>query len=140
VVGDLAAGVALAVVVVRAEILIAHAGVSQQLGGLQLGVLGGDARFGGAASSHSHIVNTPRTSSAREMNRASQPRTVEAGQPSPAAIFRWPVPAALAVRPAQITAASSARRSRQLTGSSTCVTPQPRHRDRRGRSRQPIPP
>jgi hypothetical protein len=50
------------------------------------------------------------------------------------------VPAALAVRPAQITAAPSARRSRQLTGNSTCVTPQPWHRDRRGRSRQPIPP
>jgi hypothetical protein len=46
VVGDLAAGVALAVVVVRAEILVAHAGVSQQLGGLQLGVPGGDAGFG----------------------------------------------------------------------------------------------
>ena len=67
------------------------------------------------------MVNTPRTSSARDVNRASQQRTVEAGLPSPAAIFRWPAPAALAVRPAQITAAPSARRSRQLTGSSTHV-------------------
>jgi hypothetical protein len=38
VVGDLAAHVALALVVTRAEILISHAGVSQQPGGLQLGV------------------------------------------------------------------------------------------------------
>jgi hypothetical protein len=41
---------------------------------------------------------------------------------------------------AQITATPSARRSRQLTGSRTCVTPQPQHRDLRGQSRQPIPP
>jgi hypothetical protein len=95
---------------------------------------------GSGSRAHSHMVNTPRTSSARDVNRASQPRTVETGQPSLAAIFRWPVRAELAVRPAQIIAAASARRSRQLTGSSTCVTPQPRHRDRRGRSRQPIPP
>jgi hypothetical protein len=51
VVGDLTADVALAVVVVRAEVGVAHAGVSQQLGGLQLGVPGGDACFGRAASS-----------------------------------------------------------------------------------------
>ena len=49
--GDLAAGVALAVVVVRAGVFIAHAGVSQQPGGLQLGVAGGGAGSGGAASS-----------------------------------------------------------------------------------------
>jgi hypothetical protein len=45
-------------------------------------------RGGSGSRAHSHIVNTPRTNSAREVNRASQPRTVEAGQPSPAAIFR----------------------------------------------------
>jgi hypothetical protein len=43
VVGDMAAEVALALVVVRAGVLISHAGVSQQLGGLQLGVPGDDA-------------------------------------------------------------------------------------------------
>ena len=44
VVGDLAADVALALVVVRAEVLVAHAGVGQQLVvDLQLGVADGDA-------------------------------------------------------------------------------------------------
>ena len=46
---DVAVHVPLAVVVVRAEVLISHAGVSQQLGGLQLGVPGGGARLGRAA-------------------------------------------------------------------------------------------
>ena len=49
--GDLAAGVALALVVVRAEVGVAHAGVSQQRGGLQLGVPGRGACPGRAASS-----------------------------------------------------------------------------------------
>jgi len=50
--GDRAADVALALVVVQAEVRIAHAGVGQQLaGGLQLGVPGGDACLGRAASS-----------------------------------------------------------------------------------------
>ena len=44
--------VALALVVVRAEVGVAHAGVGQQLVvDLQLGVPGGDACFGRAASS-----------------------------------------------------------------------------------------
>jgi hypothetical protein len=52
VVGDLPADAALAFVVVRAEVLIAHAGVGQQLVvDLQLGVPGGDAGLGRAASS-----------------------------------------------------------------------------------------
>ena len=51
VVGDMAADVALALVVVRAGVLTSHAGVSQQLGGLELGVPGGDACLGRAASS-----------------------------------------------------------------------------------------
>ena len=50
VVSDLPAGVALALVVVSAEVLIPHAGVSQQLGGLQLGVADGDLGFGLAAA------------------------------------------------------------------------------------------
>ena len=49
-VGDLAADVALAFVVVRAEVLVSHAGVGQQLVvDLQLGVPGGNAGFGRAA-------------------------------------------------------------------------------------------
>src|SRR6266536_2254261 len=100
----------------------------------------GGSGGGSASSAHSHTVNSPRTSSARAANRASQSRTVDAGLPSTAAIGRCPSPAALPASAAQITATPSARRSRQLTGSSTCVTPQPPHRDRRGRSRHPIPP
>src|SRR5262249_16602022 len=37
---------------------------------------------GSGSTAHSSTVKTPRTSSAREANRASQPRTVEAGRPS----------------------------------------------------------
>ena len=99
------------------------------------GISGG----GSASSAHNHTVNSPRTAPAREANRASQSRTVDAGLPRPDAIGRNPSPAAFPASAAQITATPSARRSRQLTGSSTCVTPQPAHRDRRGRSRQPIP-
>jgi hypothetical protein len=52
VVGDLAADVALPLVVAGAEVLVAHAGVGQQLvQDFQLGVPGGDACFGRAASS-----------------------------------------------------------------------------------------
>jgi hypothetical protein len=44
VVGDLAAGLGAALVVVRAEVLVSHAGVGQELAGdLQLGVAEGDA-------------------------------------------------------------------------------------------------
>src|SRR6516162_2887455 len=51
VVGDLAAHVALALVVIRAEVLVPHAGVGQQLVvDLQLGVPGGDAVVVRAAS------------------------------------------------------------------------------------------
>jgi hypothetical protein len=51
VVADLPAGLAAALVVVRAEVLIAHAGVGQQLVvDLQLGVADGDACFGFAAA------------------------------------------------------------------------------------------
>ena len=99
----------------------------------------GGSGGGSASSAHNHTVNTPRISSAREANRASQSRTVDSGLPTSRATGRCPSPAALPASAAQITATPSARRSRQLTGSSTCVTPQPAHRDRRGRSRQPIP-
>ena len=55
------------------------------------------ASGGGSASrAHNHLVNSPRTSPAREANRATQLRTVDAGHPSAAAIFRCPAPAALA--------------------------------------------
>ena len=68
---------------------------------------------------------------ARDTNRASQSRTVDSARPASRATGRYPSPAALPASAAQITATPSARRSRQLTGSSTCVTPHPPHRDRR---------
>jgi hypothetical protein len=48
----------------------------------------GGSGGGSASSAHNHLVNTPRTSPARKANRASQLRTVDAGSPSTAAIFR----------------------------------------------------
>ena len=51
--------------------------------------------------------------------RRTQPRTVPAGRPSRAAIRRCPQPAAASTTPAPITTASSARRSRALTGNNT---------------------
>lgn len=80
-------------------------------------------------------VNTMRIGSAREANRRSQPRTVPAGRPNAAAIHRCPRPAALASRPALITAATSARPDSATAGSSTCLPAQPPQRARRGRSR-----
>jgi para-nitrobenzyl esterase len=53
-------------------------------------------------------VNNTRTSSARAPNRRSQPRTVAAGRPNPAAIGRWPSPAALANNAEPITDTASA--------------------------------
>jgi hypothetical protein len=50
VVGDLAAGGGLPFVVVRAEVLVPHAWISQQLGGPQLGVADRDLGFGLAAA------------------------------------------------------------------------------------------
>jgi hypothetical protein len=48
----------------------------------------GGSGGGSASSADSHLVNTPRTSPAREVNLASQLRTVDTGRPSAAAIFR----------------------------------------------------
>jgi len=79
-------------------------------------------------------VNTDRTCSARAVNARSQTRTVEAGRPSRSAITRCPDPAAFASSASPITSAASARRARHQAGSSTCVAPHPRHRDRRGTS------
>jgi hypothetical protein len=100
----------------------------------------GSSTGGSGSSSHSSVVNAARSGPARAANRRSQPRTVAAGRPSPAAICRCPHPAALAARAAPITTAASARLTRTLTGSSTCVRPHPAHRARRGRSRHPTTP
>jgi len=82
----------------------------------------------------SSTVKNARTSPARAANRRSHPRTVDAGRPSTTAIVRCPAPAAAASSAAPITAPASARRDRHHAGSSTCVPPHSRHRDRRGTS------
>jgi hypothetical protein len=84
-----------------------------------------------------HPVNTARTASTRPAKRRNQPRTVSAGRRSSAAISRCPAPVAFAVNPAPITAAVSARRTSNTTGSSTCVARQPVQRARRGTIHNP---
>ncbi len=87
------------------------------------------------SSSTSSPVHSARTASAFPAKARSQPRTVDAGRPSRAAIGRCPCPRALARNAAPITSTASARRTRHETANSTCVTRQPKHRTRRGRSR-----
>lgn len=98
----------------------------------------GGSGSAGAASTNS-TVNTARTASARAPNLRSQPRTVSGARPSEAAIARCPAPAAFATNATPINAATSARRSNTVTGSNTCETPQPGHRERRGRSTNLLP-
>ncbi len=97
----------------------------------------GPGNTGSGARSRHHRVNTARTASTRSAKRRNQPRTVSGGRPSSAAISRCPDPVAFAVNPAPITAAVSARRTSNSTGSSTCVAPQPVHRARRGTIHSP---
>src|SRR6266542_3967694 len=93
----------------------------------------GSGITGSGSSARTHPVNTDRTTSTRPANRRSQSRTVSTGRPNAAAIRRYPTPSALATNAAPIVTATSARRSNATTGNNTCVTPQPVHRDRRGR-------
>jgi hypothetical protein len=93
----------------------------------------GSGITGSGSSTRTQTVNTARTASTRPANRRSQPRTVSAGRPTTQAIRRYPNLAALAASAVPITTAASARRSNPTTGNNTCVTPQPVHRDRRGR-------
>jgi hypothetical protein len=90
---------------------------------------------GSAATARSNTVNSRRTASTRPPNRRNQPRTVSTGRPNTTAIRRHPTPTALADNALPITTTRSARRSSNPTGSNTCVTPQPVHRARRGRTR-----
>jgi hypothetical protein len=89
---------------------------------------------GSTPTSTSSPVKNTRTAPAREPNRRSQPRTVSTGRPHAAAIDRAPAPAAFAASAAPITSARSTRLASMNTGRSTCDTPQPTQRARRGRS------
>lgn len=82
-----------------------------------------------------NVVKNTRTASARSRNTRSQPRTVSPGLPSRAAAVRHPEPEVDAASAAPITSAASARRASKPAGNSTCVTPQPTHLPRRGRTR-----
>lgn len=87
-------------------------------------------------ASPARVKNT-RTSSARAAKRRSQPRTVEPGASTMTATRRHPAPdATLAINAAMITSAEYILLSRHNTGSRTCVTPQPEHLARRGRTQQ----
>lgn len=112
----------------RAAASIAHSASAHELAA-------GSGITGSGSNARNHTVNTPRTGSARPANRRIQPRTVSTGLLNAAAIDRYPPPAAFAANADPITTAASARRTSSTTGNNTCVTPQPAHRDRRGRTR-----
>ena len=97
----------------------------------------GASGTGSALTAAATRAKASRTCPARPANRRSQPRTVSAGTPSNRAIRRCPTPRAAAASADPITPASSGRRASTPAGSSTCVTPHPRHRDRRGRTTLP---
>lgn len=75
-----------------------------------------------------------RIASAKNRARRSQPRTVDSGSPSPAAIGLNPTPSTAINSARPITSTASRRRHRHTHGNSTCHAPQPPHRARRGRN------
>ncbi len=77
-------------------------------------------------------VNATRNRSALPEALVTQPRTVETGRPSRAAIRRYPTPSTRSSNAAPTTSTPSARRPSVVTGASTWVRPQPPHRPRRG--------
>lgn len=92
------------------------------------------AGTGSTPTPTSKTVKNTRTASARAANRRSHPRTVSPARPKRTAIGRHPTPNALATSAAPITSTASALLASTDTDNSTCVTPQPEHRPRRGRS------
>lgn len=81
-----------------------------------------------------HPPSRQHTESCHVRARRNQPRTVPSARPSRAASERNPAPPAAASSATPIVSVESARRTSTDGGSSTCVTPQPRHRARRGRT------
>ena len=110
----------------------AHAPITSTASANGLGRAGSGPVTGSSCTSNA--VNIARTASALPANARNQPRTVEAGLHSVAAIGRCPAPSAFNRSAAPITSTPSARRSRHDTATSTCVTAQMPHRVRRGRS------
>lgn len=75
-----------------------------------------------------------RITSAKHRARRSQPRTVDSGSPSSAAIGLNPTPSTAINSARPITSTASRRRHKHTHGNNTCHAPQPRHRARRGRN------
>jgi hypothetical protein len=99
------------------------------------GQAAGEGNTGSGSNRHPTAVNIARNASARARTRAIQPRTVPPARPNAAATRRYPQPRAAPTSPAKITAAVSARRASNTTGSSTWVTSHRPQRARRGRTR-----
>jgi len=79
----------------------------------------GSGTTGSGSTATSNSVKPSRSTWARSRIRRTQPRTVPAGRSSRAAIRRCPHPTAASTTPAPITTASSARRTKALTGNNT---------------------
>jgi hypothetical protein len=101
----------------------------------------GDGGSDAGANTNAHRTNNAANSIAPHRNRRSQPRTVEGGTPSRAAIRRCPAPAACSINAEPITSTLSRRRTRHMSANNTCVSAHDRHRARRGRNpNAPSPP
>ena len=77
-------------------------------------------------------MNHTHTACSRPAKTRSQPRTVVGGTDRRSAIRRCPDPTAFPASATHTSSAAYALRSNNVTGSSTCVTRQARHRARRG--------
>ena len=86
------------------------------------------------SSANAQRVKCWRITSTNSRARRNQPRTVDSGSPSSAAIDRNPTPPAASNSARPITSTASRRRHRHTHGNNTCHAPQARHRARRGRS------
>lgn len=91
----------------------------------------GGARAGGCAISTATPTNQPRNTSARNLTRRNQPRTVDPGNPNATAIGRYPRPSA-AIPSAHPTASTASnRRANRNPGNNACVRPHAGQRARR---------
>lgn len=86
------------------------------------------------SSANAQRVKCSRITSAKHRARRSQPRTVDSGNPSSAAIGLNPRPSTANNSARPITSTASRRRHKHTHGNNTCHAPQPPHRPRRGRN------
>jgi hypothetical protein len=81
-----------------------------------------------------HTEKCAATRAATNRKRRNQPRTVDTGRSTEAAILRCPAPPAAAVNAFPITPAVSTRLRKPTSGNNTCVDLHERQRARRGRT------